>query len=88
MKYDEKGRFEKIDEESLEIIFGLTHLKRMLTWFFIIGLLMIWISIIQKNNSFQILMDVLDKFVKKQQKKQLKRMDYFLNSNSYLIKNQ
>ena len=50
MKRDEKGRFAKKDEEGLEIMIGLPPLKRILTWIFIIGILMPWISIIRKNN--------------------------------------
>ena len=65
MKRDEKGRFSKKDEEGLEIMIGLPPLKRMLTWLFIIGILMPWISIIRKNNLFQKLMNVLDKFFEK-----------------------
>ena len=65
MKRDEKGRFIKKDEEGLEIMIGLPPLKRMLTWLFIIGILMPWISIIRKNNLFQKLLDVLDKFFEK-----------------------
>ena len=65
MKRDEKGRFAKKDEGGLEIMIGLPSLKRMLTWLFIIGILMPWISIIRKNNLFQKLMDVLDKFFEK-----------------------
>ena len=65
MKLDEKGRIAKKDEEGLEIMIGLPPLKRMLTWLFIIGILMPWISIIRKNNLFQKLMDVLDKFFEK-----------------------
>ena len=90
MKRDEKGRFAKKDEEGLKIIIGLLPLKRMLTWLFIIGILMPWISILRKNNLFQKLMDVLDKFFEKTiEEAVLKRkMDYFHNSNSYLIKDQ
>ena len=65
MKRDEKGRFAKKDEEGLEIMIGLPPLKRMLTWLFIIGILMPWISIIRKNNLFQKIMDLLDKFFEK-----------------------
>ena len=50
MKRDEKGRFAKKEEEGLEIMIGLPPLKRMLTWIFIIGVMMPWISIIRKNN--------------------------------------
>ena len=52
MKRDEKGRFAKKEEEGLEIMIGLPPLKRMLTWIFIIGVMMPWISIIRKNNLF------------------------------------
>ena len=65
MKRDEKGRFLKKDEEGLEIMIGLPHLKRILTWIFIIGVLMPWISIIRKNNVFQKIMDVMDGFFQK-----------------------
>ena len=65
MKRDEKARFAKKDEGGLEIMIGLPPLKRMLTWLFIIGILMPWISIIRKNNLFQKLMNVLDKFFEK-----------------------
>ena len=65
MKRDEKGRFIKKDEEGLEIMIGLPPLERMLTWLFIIGILKPQISIILKNNLFQKLMDVLDKFFEK-----------------------
>ena len=44
---------------------GLPPLKRMLTWIFIIGVMMPWISIIRKNNLFQKLMDILDGFFEK-----------------------
>ena len=60
-----KEDLQKKDEEGLEIMIGLPPLKRMLTWLFIIGILMPWISIIRKNNLFQKLMDVLDKFFEK-----------------------
>ena len=65
MKRDEKGRFLKKDEEGLEIMIGLPPLKRILTWIFIIGVLMPWISIIRKNNVFQKIMDVMDGFFQK-----------------------
>ena len=65
MKRDEKGRFAKKEEEGLEIMIGLPPLKRMLTWIFIIGVMMPWISIIRKNNLFQKLMDILDGFFEK-----------------------
>ena len=65
MKRDEKGRFVKKDDEGLEIMIGLPPLKRILTWIFIIGILMPWISIIRKNNLFQKLMDILDNFFEK-----------------------
>ena len=65
MKRDEKGRFAKKEEEGLEIMIGLPPLKRMLTWIFIIGVMMPWISIIRKNNLFQKLMDILDCFFEK-----------------------
>ena len=65
MKHDEKGRFAKKDEEGLEIMIGLPPFKRMLTWLFIIGLQIPWISIIRKNNLFQKLIDVWDKFFEK-----------------------
>ena len=65
MKRDEKGRFAKKDEEGLEIMIGLPPLKRILTWIFIIGILMPWISIIRKNNLFQKVMDALDGFFQK-----------------------
>ena len=65
MKHDEKGRFAKKDEEGLEIMIGLPPFKRMLTWLFIMGILMPWISIIRKNNLFEKLMDILDKFFEK-----------------------
>ena len=44
---------------------GPPPLKRMLIWIFIIGILITWISIIRKNNLFQKLLDVLDKFFEK-----------------------
>ena len=65
MKRDEKERFLKKDEEGLEIMIGLPPLKRILTWIFIIGVLMPWISIIRKNNVFQKIMDVMDGFFQK-----------------------
>ena len=65
MKRDEKVRFAKKEEEGLEIMIGLPPLKRMLTWIFIIGVMMPWISIIRKNNLFQKLMDILDNFFEK-----------------------
>ena len=49
MKRDEKGRFAKKEEEGLEIMIGLPPLKRMLTWIFIIGVMMPWISIISEK---------------------------------------
>ena len=52
-------------EEGLEIMIGLPPLKRILTWIFIIGVLMPWISIIRKNNVFQKIMDVMDGFFQK-----------------------
>ena len=58
MKRDEKGRFAKKEEEGLEIMIGLPPLKRLLTWIFIIGVMMPWISIIK-------LMDILDGFFEK-----------------------
>ena len=65
MKRDEKGRFIKKDDEGLEIMIGLPPLKKMLTWIFIIGVLMPWISILRKNNVFQKVMDALDGFFEK-----------------------
>ena len=65
MKRDEKGRFAKKEEEGFEIMIVLPPLKRMLTWIFIIGIMMPWISIIRKNNLFQKLMDILDGFFEK-----------------------
>ena len=65
MKRDEKGRFVKKEEEGFEIMIGLPPLKRILTWIFIIGVLMPWISIIRKNNLVQKIMDVLDGFFQK-----------------------
>ena len=90
MKRDEKGRFAKKEEEGLEIMIGLPPLKRILTWIFIIGILMPWISIIRKNNLFQKLMDVLDGFFEKTivEPATQKKMVYFLNPNSYFIKHQ
>ena len=44
---------------------GLPPLKKMLTWIFIIGVLMPWISILRKNNVFQKVMDALDGFFEK-----------------------
>ena len=41
-----KGDLQKKEEEGLEIMIGLPPLKRMLTWIFIIGIMMPWISII------------------------------------------
>ena len=43
----------------------LPPFKRMLAWNFIIGVMMPWISIIQKNNLFQKLMDILNGFFEK-----------------------
>ncbi len=79
MKRDEKGRFAKKDEEGLEIMIDLPPLKRILTWIFIIGILMPWISIIRKNNWLKKLWMLWMAFFKKLQMKQkLKRkMDYF-----------
>ena len=90
MKRDEKGRFAKKEEEGLEIMIGLPPLKRMLTWIFIIGVMMPWISIIRKNNLFQKLMDILDGFFEKTIEEAVtqKKMVYFLNQNSYFIKHQ
>ena len=90
MKRDEKGRFAKKEEEGLEIMIGLPPLKRLLTWIFIIGVMMPWISIIRKNNLFQKLTDILDGFFEKtMEEAQLKKkMVYFLNPNSYFIKHQ
>ena len=87
MKRDEKGRFAKKDEEGLEIMIDLPPLKRILTWIFIIGILMPWISIIRKNNWFQKVMDALYGFFKKLlMKQQLKRkMDYFPKLMSYFL---
>ena len=65
MKRDEKGRFIKKDDEGLEIMIGLPPLKKMLTWIFIIGVLMPWISILRKNNVFQKVMVALDGFFQK-----------------------
>ena len=83
MKRDEKGRFAKKEEEGLEIMIGLPPLKRMLTWIFIIGIMMPWISIIK-------LMDILDGIFKKtiEEAETQKKMVYFLNPNSYCIKHQ
>ena len=44
---------------------GLPPLKRMLTWIFIIGIMMPWNSIIRKNNLIQKLIDILDGFFEK-----------------------
>ena len=90
MKHDEKGRFSKKEEEGLEIMIGLLPLKRLLTWIFIIGVMMPWISIIRKNNLFQKLMDILDGFFEKtiEEATTQKKMVYFLNPNSYFIKHQ
>ena len=68
----------------------LPPLKRMLTWIFIIGVMMSWISIILKNNLFQKLMDILDGFFEKtiEEAATQKKMVYFLNQNSYFIKHQ
>ena len=60
-----KEDLQKKDEGGLEIMIGLPPLKRMLTWIFIIGVMMPWISIIRKNNLFQKLMDILDNFFEK-----------------------
>ena len=65
MKRDERGRFANKDEKRLEIMIYLPPLKRILTWIFIIGILMPWISIIRKNTWFQIVMDDLDGFFQK-----------------------
>ena len=37
----------------------------MITWIFIIGVMMYWIYILRKNNVFQIFMDALDGFFEK-----------------------
>ena len=81
MKRDEKGRFAKKEEEGLEIMIGLPPLKRILTWIFIIGILMPWISIIRKNNVFQKVMDALDGFFEKtiEETATQKKMDYSLS---------
>ena len=81
MKRDEKGRFIKIDDEGLEIMIGLPPLKKMLTWIFIIGVLMPWISILGKNNVFQKVMDALDGFFEKtiEETATKKKMDYSLS---------
>ena len=65
MKRDEKGRFAKKDEEGFEIMIGLPPLKKILTWIFIIGILMSYMSVIRKNNLFQKVMDALDGFFQK-----------------------
>ena len=90
MKRYEKGRFIKKDDEGLEIMIGLPPLKKMLTWIFIIGVLMPWISILRKNNAFQKLMDSLDRFFEKtiEETATQKKMDYFLSLKSYLITHQ
>ena len=69
---------------------GLPPLKRMLTWIFIIGIIIPWISIIRKNNLFQKLMDILDGFFEKtiEEAATQKKTVYFLNPNSYFIKHQ
>ena len=87
MKRDEKGRFAKKDEEGLEIMIGLPPLKRILTWIFIIGILMPWISIIRKNNWLKKLWMLWMAFFKKLlMKQQLKRkMDYFPKLISYFL---
>ena len=81
MKRDEKGRFIKKDDEGLEIMIGLPPLKKMLTWIFIIGVLMPWISILRKNNVFQKVIDALDGFFEKtiEDTATQKKMDYFLS---------
>ena len=81
MKRDEKGRFIKKDDEGLEIMIGLPPLKKMLTWIFIIGVLMPWISILRKNNVFQKVMDALDGFFEKtiEETATQKKMDYSLS---------
>ena len=81
MKRDEKGRFAKKEEEGFEIMIGLPPLKRILTWIFIICVLMPWISIIRKNNLFQKIMDALDGLFQKTIEEAVaqKKMDYFLS---------
>ena len=81
MKRDEKGRFIKKDDEGLEIMIGLPPLKKMLTWIFIIGVLMPWISILRKNNVFSKSNGCLDGFFEKtiEETATQKKIDYSLS---------
>ena len=84
MKLDEEGRCAKKEEEGLENMIGLPPMKKMLTMLIIIYILMPWISFIRKNNLFQKLIDVLDKFFEKtiEDDQHKRKMDYFPKSNS------
>ena len=87
MKRDERGRFADKDEKRLEIMIYLPPLKRILTWIFIIGILMPWIPIIRKTICFKKLWMLWMAFFKKLlMKQQLKRkMDYFLKLMPYFL---